>query len=411
MQITQPADVIDHLPEGARVFVLGSSNEPQGILDALNDRVGGKHLHFVQFPLGGFNSTDFTALGPNAHLTTVFMTPALKSAAPARLHFLPMQMRAMVDYCRRQRFDVVLIQVGRDANGTLRLGPNADFAQAAMEGAGCVIAEINTGFTAALGAPAIDERQIDLAVATERGLPQLAPATIDETSRAIAANVAGLIRDGDTLQTGIGAIPAAILAALHDHRDLGMHGGLIDDGGMALIESGAMTGARKSIDPGVHVTGMALGTQALYDWLAQRPDVHLVGADTTHEYSLLQRLDNFVSINSAVEVDLQGQVNAEVVAGRQISGTGGALDFMRGARASTGGRSIVAMTATARKGEVSRIVRRVEHVTAARTDIDLVVTEYGVADLRYADLDARRNALIEIAAPQFRDELAAQASH
>lgn len=407
MQIIPADQLIDHLSDGARAFVVGSSNEPQGIISALTTCIGEKPLHFVQFPLGGFNTTDFTQLGPNVEFTTVFMTPALKAAEASRLHFLPMQMRAMVDYCASQSFEAVLIQVARDRDGVLRLGPNADFAQAAMARAGCVIAELNSGFVPAAGAPVIDESRIDLAVETDRGLPELAPVAIDETSRSIAAHVADLIRDGDTIQTGIGAIPAAILAALHNHRDLGMHGGLIDDGGMALIESGAMTSARKTVDAGVHVTGMALGTQQLYDWLADRGDVRLVGADTTHEFSVLQQIDNFVSINSAVEVDLQGQVNAEIVGGRQISGTGGALDFMRGARASRGGRSIVALTATARQGAVSRIVSRVEHVTAARTDIDLVVTEHGVADLRYADLAARRDALIAIAAPGFRGELTA----
>jgi len=168
-----------------------------------------------------------------------------------------------------------------------------------------------------------------------------------------------------------------------------------------------MTGRAKPVDRGQHVTGMALGSAALLEWLARRGDVAFRGADHTHEVRVIRDIPNFVSINSAVEIDLVGQVNAERVGGRQISGTGGSVDFMRAAKASKGGRSIVAMTATARGGSVSRIVPRVDLVTALRTDIDLVVTEYGVADLKHASTAARVDALIEIAAPAFREGLRA----
>ena len=225
-------------------------------------------------------------------------------------------------------------------------------------------------------------------------------------ARAIGQHVAGLIRDGDCVQTGIGAIPAAILAALADKNDLGWHGGLLDDGGMALIESGVVTGNRKTHMGGIHVTGMLLGSERLHDWAATREDVALCGADVTHDSRTIALLDNFVSINSAVEVDLDGQVNAEVVAGRQISGVGGAVDFMRAAQMSSGGRSIVAMTATAARGKVSRIVPRVGMVTALRTDVDIVVTEFGVTKLHGLSRKARADALIAIAHPDFRDELA-----
>ena len=228
---------------------------------------------------------------------------------------------------------------------------------------------------------------------------------IDDSARKIGQLVAGLISDGDCIQTGIGAIPAAILNELADKNDLGMHGGLLDDGGMRLIQAGNVNGRSKAIDTGKHITGMALGSAALIDWLADRPDVLFKGADYTHEISVIGRLDNFVSINSAVEIDLHGQVNAEVAGGRQISGTGGSVDFMRSARVSKGGRSIIAMNATARGGAVSRIVEKVETVTALRTDVDIVVTEFGVAHLKNLSLKARARALAGIAAPVFRDGL------
>jgi 4-hydroxybutyrate CoA-transferase len=242
-------------------------------------------------------------------------------------------------------------------------------------------------------------------IANDVSAPALAPANIDDAAQEIGRLVAGLIRDGDCLQTGIGAIPAAILNQLTDKNDLGMHGGLIDDGGMRLIQLGNLTGAQKTIDTGKHITGMALGSDELMQWLATERNVVFRGANHTHEVSAIRQLDGFVSVNSAVEVDLFGQVNAEMAGGRQISGTGGSVDFMRAAKASKGGRSIVAMNATARGGSVSRIVPKVEMVTALRTDVDTVVTEHGVAQIKDLPNRARAEALIQIAAPQFRDKL------
>ena len=282
-----------------------------------------------------------------------------------------------------------------------------DFVGAVLEAAPVVVAELNRRLVAPAGCPRIAPERIDLLLETDRpGAPWPLP-EIDAVAEAIGRNVAELVRDGDCLQTGIGAIPAAILNALGDREDLGLHGGLLDAGGRALIEAGNVTGRRKAIDTGLHVTGMALGDEALMGWLAASPSVVFRGADHTHEVGVIRQLDNFVSVNSAVEIDLMGQVNAEVAGGRQISGTGGSVDFMRGARASRGGRSIVAMHATARGGTVSRIVPRVAVVTALRTDVDLVVTEHGVARLDGLPLAQRADALIEIAAPQFREALRA----
>lgn len=401
----QRGDLGALLAAGQRIWVAGSSNEPTALLEHLAGLELPPDLEFLQFPLAGYNGTDFTALSPTARFTSYFMTPALRGADPDRLRFLPMQMRAIYDHLA-EGVDGVLLQVAQDRSGRLVIGPNVDFAAAALGSARWVAAELNTSFQAPAGLPAIDAGRIDCLLHSDRPLFELPAPAIDATARAIGGHVAALIRDGDTLQTGIGGIPAAILAALHQHNDLGMHGGLIDDGGMTLIRRGNLTGAAKAIDKGVHVTGMALGSRALMDWLADTPSVVFRGADYTHEVGVIRQLDGFVSINSAVEVDLYGQVNAEVVGGRQISGTGGSLDFMRGARASRGGRSIVALTATARGGSLSRIVPKVELVTAPRTDVDVVVTEYGAAELRRLPLEARAEALMAIAAPEFRDELA-----
>ncbi len=402
------------LEPGMRVFVSGSANEPTPLLEALAaapERTAG--VTFVQFPVSGLNNVDVSMLHPDCRVECFFATPALRAGmAAGRVRFMPMQMRAIYAYLAGQRFDVVLTQAARDRAGVLRFGPNMDFVGAALTNARSLVVEINDAITAPLGCPRLPLSRIDYAIATRRPFAAMPLAELDDAARAIGGLVSEIVRDGDCIQTGIGAIPAAILNALSDKNDLGMHSGLIDDAGFALIERGVITGSRKPIDRGQHIAGSVLGTRALLDGLAARGDVMLRGADYTHEVSVIRQLPDFVSINSAVEVDLFGQVNAEYAGGRQISGTGGSVDFMRAAKMSAGGRSIVAMNATARGGSVSRIVARAEMVTALRTDVDLVVTEYGVARLGHADVDARARALIDIAAPAFRDALAAAwASH
>ena len=392
---------------GQRVYVAGSSNEPRGLLARLATLDLPADLEFIQFPLPGLNTTDFTALNDTASMTTFFMSATLaKAADPRRVHFLPMQMRAVFDYLSAG-VDVCLLQAAFDRDGVLRMGPNVDFNAAVLDCAKTVIVEINRGFVAPAGGLVIDPDRIDYAFESSLPLPEMASPKLDDVSLKIGERVAGLIRDGDCLQTGIGAIPAAILGQLTDKNDLGLHGGLLDGGGQALIQLGNVTGQCKAIDPGQHVTGMALGDHAFFNWLSEAPDVVFRGANYTHDVNVIRQLTQFVSINSAVEVDLFGQVNAEVAGGKQISGTGGSVDFMRAAKASKGGRSIVAMTATARGGSVSRIVSKVEMVTALRTDVDIVVTEFGVAHMKALNHRDRVKAMIALAAPDFRAELSA----
>lgn len=397
-------EVTNKLRSGQRIYVAGSSNEPTGLLRDLAASELPENLEFIQFPLPGLNQTDFTQFNDTASVTTFFMSSALAKGEAARVNYLPMQMRATYDYLATN-VDVYLLQVAHDQEGRLRVGPNVDFHESVLAQNPTVIAQLNPSIVAPAGSPLMNPALIDVLIANDVSAPALAPANIDDAAQEIGRLVAGLIRDGDCLQTGIGAIPAAILNQLTDKNDLGMHGGLIDDGGMRLIQQGNLTGAQKTIDTGKHITGMALGSDELMQWLATERNVVFRGANHTHEVSAIRQLDGFVSVNSAVEVDLFGQVNAEMAGGRQISGTGGSVDFMRAAKASKGGRSIVAMNATARGGSVSRIVPKVEMVTALRTDVDTVVTEHGVAQIKDLPNRARAEALIQIAAPQFRDKL------
>jgi len=222
--------------------------------------------------------------------------------------------------------------------------------------------------------------------------------------------VARLIEDGDTIQIGIGKVPAAVLASLRDRRDLGLHGGLVSDEVAELHASGVLTGARKSHERGVVVCTAALGSEAVYRWAGRCPDLRFAPVSHTHDVRVIAQIDRFVAINSVLSVDLSGQANAETVGGRQVSGTGGLLDFVRGARLSKGGRSILALPSTA-GGRTSRIVPRLgegDVVGCPRADADIVVTEHGVAHLRDRSIEERADVLVAIADPAFRDELADQ---
>lgn len=408
--MSQIEKLIEWLKPGAVVYVGGSCAEPRYLLDLIAGHSGSlKELIFIQQPLGAVNQRDLSVMAASSRQRCFFMAPQLQDGLrEGRIEFVPMHMRAIFDHLSSTPVDVALFQAARDKNGVLRYGPNVDYLDAVLATTKRLVIEENTSFTAPICTPAVDESRVDLIVTGEGGVPEYPSVEPDETSEVIGRYIADLIRDGDCLQTGIGAVPAAILNNLGERNDLGFHGGLMDEGVMTLIEAGNINGSRKAVDKGRHILGMALGSEKLLNWLAfseKAQDVVFRSADYTHESSVIARLDQFVSINSALEIDLMGQVNAEVAGGRQISGTGGSVDFMRAAKMSEGGRSIVAMSSTARRGTVSRIVPSVNVVTALRTDIDMVVTEFGVAELKDQSLASRTARLIEIAHPEFRDQL------
>ena len=337
---------------GSRVYVAGSTNEPIGLLNQLQNVQG---VHFIQQPIAAVNKRDLSTLGENCTQETYFMTPALKAGlASKRVQFIPMQMRAIHDHIARQSIDVTLLLAARDIHGDLRFGLNNDYVSAALSAGKVTIVEVSDAFVAPIGSQLVGD-SADYFFASRTPASTFPIVVIDDVSRKIGNLVADLIRDGDCIQTGIGAVPAAILAALGNKNDLGLHSGIIDDGAMHLIKSGNMNGKRKNIDQGIHITGMVFGGHDLLTWLHEEQSVQFRSANYTHEISIIRQLEKFVSINSAVEIDLYGQINAEVVNGHQISGTGGSVDFMRAAKSCKNGRSIVALSATARKGTISRI--------------------------------------------------------
>ncbi|MDX2157385.1 MAG: acetyl-CoA hydrolase/transferase C-terminal domain-containing protein [Hyphomicrobiaceae bacterium] len=312
----------------------------------------------------------------------------------------------------RIRCDVAIVQVSRpDAQGRMSTGIVNDYICSAVSRARVVVAEINaqTPFTYCDDYLTADD--IDFAVEVDRPLVAVKRGVIGETERAIARHVVGYVGDRATIQTGIGALPDAILEGLKRHRDLGVHAGTITDGVMELMQCGAVTNAAKEIDRGVTVTGNMLGSEALFRFADRNPALRFARPSYTHSAEVLARLSNLISINAALEVDLTGQVNSEAIGSDYVGTIGGQVDYVRAAARSPGGRSIIALASTSHGGKASRIVARLSGpVTTPRSDVDIIVTEHGCAELATKTLRERARAMIEIAHPAFREELS-RAAH
>lgn len=347
------------------------------------------HLRFISYG----------ALGVNQRLSKAGVLEIL----PCHMSQLPVLIASGA-----QPADVVLIQLSApDASGAYSFGLAHDYLVDAVRRARVVIAEVNDRVPWTYGSDVLKELRIDCIVRTSRPLLDIPAAAIGATERRIAEHAARFIGDGAVLQTGIGAIPDAILSSLNDRRDLGVHSGMIGDGIATLVEAGVVTNARKTIDRGFCTAGVLFGTRRLYDFAHANPQLRLCPVRHTHDVVTIGSLDNFVAINSAIEVDLTGQVNAELAGGHYIGAIGGQVDFIRGAWRSRGGRSIVALPSTARSGALSRIVERCADgvVTTPRSDADIIVSEWGAAELRGQPLAERMRRMIAIAHPDFRGQL------
>ncbi|MBU9612948.1 acetyl-CoA hydrolase [Burkholderia multivorans] len=304
------------------------------------------------------------------------------------------------------RIDVVMLQVSPpDEHGRYSLGLAREYLVEALKHARAIVAEVHPDVPWTYGGPFLRAADIDLLVTSDTPFPDTAETTPGPVEQAIGQHVASLVEDGATLQTGIGAIPDAVMAALHDKRDLGVHTGSIGDGIAALCEAGVVTNARKTIDAGITVGGVIIGSARVRRFAHRNPALELRGTEYTHNPHVLRRIERFTAINSAVEVDLTGQVNAEVVGGTYVGAVGGVGDFLRAAQASRGGVPIVALPSTA--GAHSRIVTTLSGpVTVPRSDACVIVTEYGIADLRGLSLAQRVPKMIAIAHPDHRERLA-----
>jgi acyl-CoA hydrolase len=308
--------------------------------------------------------------------------------------------------------DVVFLQLSAadDEFGRFSFSLENDYLQAAMERARVVIAEVNDQLPWTYFDGQLDGERIDYVVPVSEPPMELESAAFGPSEQAIARHISNYIEDGSTIEIGIGAIPDAVLAGVGDRRDLGIHSGLIGDRVAELMQRGIITNARKPLDTGLTTCGSLRGTRRLYQFAHKNRAIRLFTFMHTHRAEILSQLDNFVAINSAIEVDLTGQINAEIASGVQVGGVGGQGDFLRGANLAARGRGIVGMPSTALDGKASRIVPRLNGVvTTARSDADLIVTEFGVAELRGQTLEERARRMIAIAHPAFREELEREA--
>lgn len=393
------------LRPGMTVYVPGLSAEHTALARALQqDASCAQGVTFCGVWVPGVNRFDYAGLHPDARSISFFVPPELhESFASGRMRFHALPYTATYALlAERLDCDVAFLHLSPpDASGICSTGIAADFAPAVWRRARIRIGLLNDCMPRTRS-PGIPVGELDYVVQSSSELVEYHAAALDATTERIAANAASLIGDSDVLQIGIGSLPRAVLAQLQNRRHLRFHTGMVTDGVVQLLDAGAIAAQADAIR-----TGVALGSRDFYQRVSSEARVSFHPVPVTHGFDELKRLRRFAAINGAVTVDLFGQLNVEVINGRQVSGVGGITDFMRGAAAAPEGRAIVALPATA-KGKVSRIV--CTHpagtpIASSRCEALIVVTEHGIADLRGLALDTRAEALIAIADPAFRGEL------
>ncbi len=411
------ADAVGRLRAGMKVLLPSGCGDPSALLAEIlrqADRLAPLTL------MGGLRLDDYpfgaAAYAGKIRFATWHMSPRLAEAAA----------RGDVDFVPARYFDTVsLFAAGGpwapdavlvhtappDRGGHLSLGVSVSYALPAARRAPLVIAQVNPRMPRTLGNAFLHRSQVDAWAGVDHPLLEYPPTPVGDVERRIAGYVADLVPDGATVQVGVGSIPQAVMEALAGKKDLGVHSLLVDHM-LPLVRSGVITNARKRLHPGRMDVGEIMGTATLFQWSHENPLVNMEPSDLVHDPQVVGALGDFVSVNSALEVDLLGQVNAESVDGRQVTGIGGQFDFVLGAARAEGGRSIIALPATAAKGARSRIVARLAagaRVTTPRYLADYVVTEHGVAALRGKSDAGRARELLHVADPAFRDLLEREA--
>ncbi|HPR36411.1 MAG TPA: acetyl-CoA hydrolase/transferase C-terminal domain-containing protein [Spirochaetota bacterium] len=409
-------DAVKHIKSGDRVVFGHAAGEPKVLVDALvrnaSQYKNVEIVHMVAMGKGEYCSEEYSE-----H----FIHNALFAGGPTRkaIH----EGRALYTPCHFSRIpslfkenilpiDVVLMMVSEpDEHGYCSYGVSVDYTKPAAESAKMVIAEVTPNMPRTYGDSFIHVSNIDYIVETDSSPAILNPPKLGETDEKIGKNIAELINDGDCLQLGIGAVPDAILNFLTDKKNLGIHSEMISDGVVGLVEKGVINCSKKNFHTGKMVLTFLMGSERLYKFAHNNPAIEMYPVDYTNRPSIVAKNNNMVSVNSALQVDFTGQVVSDTIGYKQYSGTGGQLDFVRGASWSEGGKSILAFSSTAAGGKLSRIVPHIDEgasVTTPRTDTHFIVTEYGIADLRGKSVVERGKALIKIAHPDFREELSKQ---
>ncbi len=412
-KLQSAADAVARIDSGDRVYYAGNAAIPQTLVRALSDRKD--ELTDVQLNhvlLVGTDPLSQPGMETSFRHNSLFVGPADRKAVnegrgdyvPIFLHQIPRLFREKI-----VSLDVAMIQCSPpDEHGFMSLGVETLASVAACQMADVVIAQVNEEMPRVLGDSFIHVNRVDAIVESSEPLPELQPKPATDVEKAIAGHVIPLITPGATVQMGIGGIPDSVWESMEGRLDLGIHTEMISDGGMRAIERGVVTGTRKNMHPGKVVLTFALGSKQLYDFLDNNPLIEAHPVDYVNDPFIVSQNENMVAINSAIEVDLTGQVCSDSIGPYIYSGFGGQVDFIRGAAKSKGGRPIIALPSTAKGGAMSRIVPFLKEgagVVTSRADVHYVVTEHGVANLFGLNLRERAEALIEIADPGFQDEL------
>ena len=399
-----------------RVFIQSVAAAPRLLIQAMTDRAPElRNVEIVHLHTEGPAPYAAPEMRESFRVNALFVGANVREAINSgESSYIPVFLGETSNLFRRRilPLDVALIQVSPpDKHGFCSLGVSVDCSLAAVQAAKFVIAQVNPNMPRTHGDGVIHVDQIDAFVDCDDPLHEVPPPELGEVERAIGDLCAELIEDGATLQMGIGAIPDAVLAALGGHKNLGIHTEMFSDGAISLIESGVINGLNKRSHPGKVVATFVMGTRRLYDFIDDNPQVAMLDVGYTNDTAVIRRNPKVTAINSAIEVDLTGQVCADSIGTRQYSGVGGQMDFIRGASLSEGGKPIIALPSVTRRGE-SRIVSFLKPgagVVSTRAHVHYVVTEWGVANLYGQNLQARARMLIDIAHPDHRDRLEKEA--
>jgi 4-hydroxybutyrate CoA-transferase len=416
-RIVSPAEAVSEVASGHQVYLHGAAATPSVLLDALVARAAElRDVKIVGLHIEGPGPHMAPAMAGHFRHRALFIGPNARQAVnDGRADYIPVFLsdipRLFTE--RLLPLDAAFINVSPpDEHGYCSLGTSVEATLAAVLSAERVVAQFNRAMPRTLGDSFLHVSQIDLATEVDISPYELEPPQIGPVEQRIGAYVAELVPDGATIQMGIGQIPAAIGEALRSKRDLGIHTEMFTDVVADLVEAGAVTGTRKEINRGKVVSTFVLGSERLYRFVDDNPMVELRPVDYTNDTAVIRRFRRMTAINSAIEVDLTGQVCADSIGTRLYSGVGGQMDFVRGAALADEGRAIIALPSTARTGTMSRIVpflTRGAGVTTTRAHVRTVVTEWGVAELFGRSIAERAAALTAIAHPDFRDQLAAEA--
>lgn len=416
-KVTDVATALSHIQSGNRIYIGGGAGVPVELTKGLTERAAGlkdvELTHILTFAEAPYVASQYQG---SFRVNALFIGHNVRKAVQeGRADFTPIFLSEIPRLFRNGHLplDAVLISVSPpDEHGFCSFGVEVGTTKPAAESAKLIIAEVNQQMPRTLGDSFIHVSRLNHIVEVNYPIPEAPQGKTSEDQCKIGEYIAEMIPNGATLQMGIGSIPDAVLHALSNHRDLGIHTELFSDGVIDMVEAGVITCAQKTFHPGKIIAGFLFGTQRLYDFIHNNPLIEMHPTDYVNDPFNIAQNDKMVAINSALQVDLTGQVCADSIGPLFYSGVGGQIDFIRGAARSKGGIPIIAFPSTAKGGVVSRIVPMLTEgsgVITTRNDVHFVVTEYGVAALYGKSIRQRASALIQISAPQFREELTCQA--